>query len=121
MINSSRALQRFGDLCCFAGKVERAGISLSIESNVYCMGFVLMWHLRVADTAVGDLARYMHGLTQNHMEDHMEEGRYLTWNTNAYKNNFTNKQNNKYLRRQENLSFYSTSSRPVSRVQRISL
>ena len=48
-----------------------------------------MWHLRVADTAVGDLARYMHGLTQNHMEDHMEEDRYLTWNTNAYKNNFT--------------------------------
>ena len=32
-----------------------------------------MWHLRVADTAVGDLARYMRGLTQDHMEDHMEE------------------------------------------------
>ena len=65
LINGSRALERFGDLCCLPSEVKRAGISLSFESDVYSMGFVLMWHLRVADTAVGDLTRYVRGLTQD--------------------------------------------------------
>ena len=57
-------LNRFGDLCCLPNEVKAGKNPLSVGSDVFCMGYTIMWHIRVEDDAVSDVSQFVRRFAQ---------------------------------------------------------
>ena len=64
-VNGVRMLDRFGDLCCLPNEVKSGKNPLSIGSDLFCMGYTMMWHIRVGDEAISDVSKFVRRFSQD--------------------------------------------------------
>eukprot|EP00795_Rhopilema_esculentum_P011060 gene11060-19918_t len=65
VVSGLRLVQRFGNLCRLPGEVKRGAASLSFSSEIYCMGFTLLWECQLGKEAVGPIGYSVHTLAQD--------------------------------------------------------
>ena len=63
-VNGVRMLNRFGDLCCLPNEVKSGETQLSTSSDLFCMGYTMMWHIRVADAAISNVSQCVRRFSQ---------------------------------------------------------
>eukprot|EP00112_Aurelia_sp_Birch-Aquarium-sp1_P007273 Seg1792.2 transcript_id=Seg1792.2/GoldUCD/mRNA.D3Y31 product="putative serine/threonine-protein kinase R03D7.5" protein_id=Seg1792.2/GoldUCD/D3Y31 len=63
-VNGVRMLNRFEDLCCLPNELKAGKKPLSTGSDLFCMGYTMMWHIRVDDDAVSDVSQFVRRFSQ---------------------------------------------------------
>eukprot|EP00794_Sanderia_malayensis_P004100 gene4100-4656_t len=64
-LNKVGLRSRFGEVCSLPPEVKAGKELLSLESEVFCMGYSLMWHVKIAKNVVSDISAYVRRLTHD--------------------------------------------------------
>eukprot|EP00794_Sanderia_malayensis_P003920 gene3920-4463_t len=64
-LNKVGLRSRFGEVCSLPPEVKAGKEPLSLESEVFCMGYSLMGHVKIAKKVVSDISAYVRRLTHD--------------------------------------------------------